>query len=138
MQKATEVTGFNLYASPPEPTAAEIQELWNDRERWIDTLGCHVQEPHNHIKLLLNRLEAAEKENRDLCEDYLEMKRFCKETAKGELYQQRRAEAAEAKIDALMLEYCPDEMTDEQLKRWGECQVPVPEEELQAALDKHS
>ena len=43
-------------------------------------------------------------------------------------------EAAQAKIDALMLEYCPDEMTDEQLKRWGECQVAVPESELNSAL----
>ena len=31
--------------------------------------------------------------------------------------------ALEARIDALMLEYCPDEMTDEQMKRWGENQV---------------
>ena len=29
---------------------------------------------------------------------------------------------AQAKIDALMLEYCPDEMTPEQLKTWGENQ----------------
>lgn len=30
-----------------------------------------------------------------------------------------RAEAAEAKVDALMIEYCPDEMTQAQLKNWA-------------------
>lgn len=30
----------------------------------------------------------------------------------------------QAKIDALMLEYCPDEMTPEQLEEWGRNQVP--------------
>jgi len=41
----------------------------------------------------------------------------------------------EAKIDALMLEYCPDEMTTEQLENWERHQVPVEcETELEAAL----
>lgn len=31
-------------------------------------------------------------------------------------------EALQAKIDALMLEYCPDDMTPEQLARWGAAQ----------------
>lgn len=31
-------------------------------------------------------------------------------------------EAMQAKIDSLMLEYCPDEMTAEQIKVWGESQ----------------
>lgn len=33
-----------------------------------------------------------------------------------------RAMTAEAKIDALMLEYCPDEMTPEQVETWGKSQ----------------
>lgn len=33
-------------------------------------------------------------------------------------------ESQQAKIDALMLEFCPDEMTPEQKARWAECQVP--------------
>lgn len=28
-------------------------------------------------------------------------------------------EAKQAKIDRLMLEYCPDEMTEEQIQNWG-------------------
>ena len=31
----------------------------------------------------------------------------------------------QAKIDRLMLEYCPDEMTDEQVKEWGRNQCPT-------------
>lgn len=31
----------------------------------------------------------------------------------------RDARAKQAKIDALMLEWCPDEMTPEQLEEWG-------------------
>lgn len=30
-----------------------------------------------------------------------------------------RADANQAKIDALMFEYCPDEMTDEQKHKWA-------------------
>lgn len=34
-------------------------------------------------------------------------------------------EERQARIDALMLEYCPDEMTPEQKARWAACQRPV-------------
>lgn len=33
--------------------------------------------------------------------------------------------AAQAKIDSLMLEYCPDEMTPEQIENWGKHQKAV-------------
>lgn len=33
--------------------------------------------------------------------------------------------AKQAKIDELMLEYCPDEMTPEQIEEWGRNQRPV-------------
>lgn len=39
----------------------------------------------------------------------------------SELYKE--LQAAQAKIDALMLEYCPDEMSPDQLKAWEESQV---------------
>lgn len=38
-------------------------------------------------------------------------------------------EAKQAKIDALMLEYCPDEMTPAQLQNWASHQKPVPKDE---------
>ena len=47
----------------------------------------------------------------------------------------------QAKIDALMLEYCPDEMTPEQLAEWGKRQrraSPEREAEIDAALYKES
>jgi serine phosphatase RsbU (regulator of sigma subunit) len=40
-----------------------------------------------------------------------------------ELSQEK--EAMQARIDALMLEYCPGEMTEAQRERWAECQRPV-------------
>ena len=33
----------------------------------------------------------------------------------------------QARIDELMLEYCPDEMTPEQLDEWARHQIPAPE-----------
>jgi hypothetical protein len=38
-----------------------------------------------------------------------------------------RAEKAEAKIDALMFEYCPEEMSLEQIMEWKKHQRPVQE-----------
>lgn len=36
-------------------------------------------------------------------------------------------DAKQAKVDELMLEYCPDEMTKEQLDNWAKHQSPVEE-----------
>lgn len=38
-------------------------------------------------------------------------------------------------IDSLMLEYCPDEMTEAQKARWAECQHPVSAEVQQTVID---
>lgn len=35
----------------------------------------------------------------------------------------RRIDSMQAKIDALMLEYCPDEMTTEQKQEWARNQI---------------
>jgi len=37
----------------------------------------------------------------------------------------RDYDALQAQIDRLMLEYCPDEMTDEQFENWAKHQRPV-------------
>ena len=39
-------------------------------------------------------------------------------------------ESLQARIDSLMLEYCPDEMTEEQINEWARHQVPVRHEEV--------
>lgn len=36
-------------------------------------------------------------------------------------------DSMQAKIDALMMEYCPDEMTPEQVEEWGKHQKPSPD-----------
>lgn len=38
-------------------------------------------------------------------------------------WQDRKIKAQQATIDALMLEYCPDEMTEEQMDEWAKHQV---------------
>lgn len=48
---------------------------------------------------------------------------------------EQTALGAEARIDELMLEYCPDEMTEEQRERWAAAQRPVSAEET-ARIDK--
>lgn len=40
--------------------------------------------------------------------------------------------ALQARIDALMLEYCPDEMTEAQLEEWGKRQVAVAKSDCDA------
>ncbi len=45
----------------------------------------------------------------------------------------------QAKIDALMLEYCPDELTSEQRENWARHQVPVSkaeQNELEESLEQ--
>lgn len=42
----------------------------------------------------------------------------------------RYAQHQQARIDALMLEYCPDEMTPEQIAEWERHQRPVPNVEV--------
>jgi len=54
---------------------------------------------------------------------------------RGKLEQaQKDAESKQAKIDALMLEFCPDEMPAEQTANWAAHQVPASPEE-NAAID---
>ena len=36
---------------------------------------------------------------------------------------EKKIASQQAKIDSLMLEYCPDEMTEEQVKNWEDSQV---------------
>lgn len=39
----------------------------------------------------------------------------------------KELEYKQSQIDTLMLEYCPEDMTPEQLNRWSECQKPYKE-----------
>ena len=48
------------------------------------------------------------------------------------LRESRDANALQAKIDHLMLEYCPEEMTPEQIENWRKHQHPATKEETSA------
>lgn len=47
--------------------------------------------------------------------------------------QAHELESLQCKIDALMLEYCPDEMTEEQKVEWARHQRPVSDQRREAA-----
>jgi uncharacterized iron-regulated protein len=49
-------------------------------------------------------------------------------------YAAKTADDRQARIDALMLEYCPDEMTEAQKENWAKHQRPV-SEEMQQGID---
>jgi len=56
---------------------------------------------------------------------------------RAELFEAKRQLAAkQAQIDELMLEYCPDEMTEEQLAEYARHQVPI-SDERQAAIERN-
>lgn len=72
-----------------------------------------------------------------ICSDYYErMRAEYKADAIGLSGAVVRAEAAQAKVDALMLEHCPDEMTPEQKATWAAAQEAVPGSEPTTALEK--
>lgn len=41
-------------------------------------------------------------------------------------WQDKKIAAQQAKIDCLMLEFCPEDMTPEQMREWGRHQRPEP------------
>lgn len=50
---------------------------------------------------------------------------------------QRECDAKQAKIDELMIEYCPDAITDEQWAEYQKHQVPVSEDLLEEIMEGH-
>ena len=48
-------------------------------------------------------------------------------------HRQQELDALQAKLDAVMLEYCPEEMTQEQTEKWAISQVVSDNSELDAA-----
>ena len=50
------------------------------------------------------------------------------------LSQQPSTDALQCKIDNLMLEYCPDEMTKEQIENWGKHQVPSKNSDIEITI----
>lgn len=90
-----------------------------------------LTEANHDCETLLDRLEAAELSNSRLLEHMSAPLRNALDAL----------EAAQAKIDMLMIEYCPEEMTDEQRDRWANCQVPPGDEieaEIKSALEHRS
>ena len=106
----------------------QFEAVNQDRDDWI---ACHakifrkLQEANNTIAQQAKRIKELETDSYQygvrVGSEYAD--KLCEQLA-----------AAQAKIDALMLEYCPDEMTHEQLSSWASHQVTATPDE-QAAID---
>lgn len=73
------------------------------------------------IKLMIDQLTHLESIDDSVTDAAITML----EAMGNELAQcQKELASKQAKIDSLMLEYCPDEMTEAQFSKWGECQMP--------------
>jgi hypothetical protein len=75
----------------------------------------------------IKQLEAVARKQKEAWDQHMEV-------AQGNAWEivklEREVEAAQAKIDALMLEYCPDEMTEDQVANWERHQVPATDGEM--------
>lgn len=47
----------------------------------------------------------------------------------------RKVDALQAELDAFMLEYCPDEMSVDQIREWIDSQAPCTDEQLSALVN---
>lgn len=90
---------------------ADRQDLANRRGEFVEKLYAQEREIAG-----LKKMKAA-------CEETLVIS--CKKLV--EVIRERNA--LQARVDELMLEYCPDEMTPEQRANWAAHQVPVSAEE---------
>jgi hypothetical protein len=79
-----------------------------------------------------NEKERKHSEAEVCCGDFKNCQKRCVPLAK---HWKQEAEANQAKIDALMLEHCPNEMPREQVNEWSRNQRPVSTDE-QAAIDR--
>lgn len=91
---------------------------------WLCAEGCcDDSEAYVLYSDHLNYVEKLQAENKRLRTEIDEwLQAFAKNSD-----QVKRVEKLEARIDTLMLEYCPDEMTEEQIANWEKHQKHSPE-----------
>lgn len=100
--------------------------------------GDHFLYRSEHTRGMQLGYEACCKKQEDRIaelEAELTMKRLEKSTADKRIADlERQLADKQFKIDALMLEYCPDDMTPEQVKEWGESQLVADKREFVVEL----
>lgn len=103
-----------------DPSHAEALEARLDSMRKLleGVLGKTLDSPESGVADMVAALAQAEKSGESVTQDAVE----CIIDLAG---MQQQLDAKQAVIDRLMLEYCPDEMTVEQVAEWGKHQVPV-------------
>ncbi len=76
-----------------------------------------------HSRRITQAADALEAQAREIVHN----RRINLEQAQTISEQAQRIAELEARIDELMLEYCPDEMTEEQKQNWAKHQAPAME-----------
>jgi hypothetical protein len=134
------IAPFNLSKRQDGEYENDILETrWQDWKACAESKQAEIEERNKRIEYLKFELgEAAEnisdwgayaseyfQEKWNLAGD-IEQARKAIESVDSTWFNQQVAER-QSVIDMLMLEYCPDEMTNEQLANWVRCQVAAAE-----------
>ena len=124
-----ELLAYVATATECGPEHEGHQESWNAVSRanasWVGWITANIaallDAAEDAERLRADRDQLVERCNNISADAEQELKEAyaAKETAERELAEAR------AKIDALMLEYCPDEMTPGQVDEWARHQRPI-------------
>ena len=106
------------------------------------TMECPTVTGKASLKAIRAAVAELAQERDEFRKDRDEWKEYCARVSEGKEAAEterdalrRRVEEQQAKIDALMLEYCPDEMTPAQLEEWGRHQRPGRDASAKAKLE---
>jgi len=114
-----------------KPTNTEIRERHDSvgHTDFVDNKNTSGYKAHHDRGILLDRLEAAKQEIKNTEHDIDQYMEINLELLNDEI------PALQAKIDMLMLEYCPEEMPKEQKAEWAANQI-VAGPDVEAVIDK--
>lgn len=123
----------NEYTSPSYNDALEnMAEMFEIKALASRGSSMTEQDIDELLRLADERIAELEREKAELeqrLSDSIATVRFFREQLRQSNAAEREAtmelRKKQAKIDSLMLEYCPDEMIQEQLEEWGRNQRPV-------------
>ena len=102
---------------------AEFQEFQHANE--VDKLNAEILALHRQLAAEKLRADQGWQRYENANAQLQGMRSRLAKACDYAMAQQRELNAKQAKIDALMLEYCPNEMTPEQIEEWGKHQRRV-------------
>lgn len=121
-QRDSALVGVQLHIDRPEAGPAASHESWMAHKLAEGWMWGPTKDPENKRHPCMVPFQQLPVEQQ--AKDYI-FRAVVQALQGATVRQQDKIAALEAKIDALMLEYCPDEMTKEQLGNWAAHQRPV-------------